>query len=153
MRPEQVHGVVGVVTHILERAAGIQARLIRVSWSDGLSGLPPLSVGIGIEGGTGGVLCLLLEHNVGRAFAEKMTRDPALAEADDDEVATILLEMLNMIAGNAISILTTPEVKRSITTPFRLDPAQAYFQGVRVVLAQMDSSDGRFHVAMYLDEA
>jgi CheY-specific phosphatase CheX len=158
MKAEQIHAVTNAVGHVLGRAAGMKTNLVRISWSDGLQGVPPFSVVVGLDGTmeplglVSGALCLLMERSVARRVAEKMAGDPSFAQAEDPEVLPVISELLNMIAGNAIGVLRATGAALSISPPAYLDAKVDYFKGVRVALVQMDCEAGRYHVAMFLRE-
>jgi len=151
MRPEHLQSVIQPILHVINQVAGVLPTVERVQMVTTLTMMHGVCIGVGLEGEAEGGIYLICERPVGRQIAAKMT-GTELTEEQEEAVNQTLMELVNMIAGNSVGLLSRAGLKVGITPPTAYQSAPALPYGAGCAMVFMNSPVGMIKFCVVIAE-
>lgn len=153
IRPEFIQSVVQPAVHVFDAVAGIKMEVERVQMVSSIQVLKSICVGLSFEGGAQGGVYLVVDHPVGASIARRMTGASAAGALNEGDVVEALMELVNMFAGNAISLLSRNRLHVEITPPERFEDSPPVPYGAGCAVAYLKSEVGSVKVGVVVAES
>lgn len=147
IKTEYLQAIIAPTQHVLKAVTGVSPAVERVQVVSTIPIGHNLCVGLGLTGEADGGIYVIVDRAAACTIATKMMGKKIEDEASE-EVFTALLELVNMIAGNAVGLLIKSGLRVGITVPSLYSAAPEPPEGASQALVVMNSELGSVKIGV-----